>query len=149
MPDNPEIDRVLADRAAKQGRKRAVHPACVGAGQVGARDQGVGNKRAPLIGPPLLFHSIVLPSGVFSLARGTSSSTRRPAGRSLLGQTHWVVEVLGVSWAWFDAWVRGPAVGGRIVRTSGTEPSTRGPRSHCRYGNWTSPLTFLSGRRHR
>jgi hypothetical protein len=40
---------------------------------------------------------------------------------------HWVVQVLGVSWAWFDAWVRGPAVGGRIVRTSGTEPSTRGP----------------------
>ena len=38
-------DRVLADRAAKQGRKRAAHPTCVGAGQVGARDQGVGNKQ--------------------------------------------------------------------------------------------------------
>jgi ribonuclease BN (tRNA processing enzyme) len=35
----------------QQGRKRAAHPTCVGAGQVGARDQGVGNKRAPLIGP--------------------------------------------------------------------------------------------------
>ena len=30
-------DRVLADRAAKQGRKRAAHPTCVGAGQVAIR----------------------------------------------------------------------------------------------------------------
>ena len=36
-------------------------------------------------------------------------------GDLFLGQTHWVVEVLGVSWAWFDAWVRGPAVGGPWV----------------------------------
>ena len=60
----------------RQG-ERAAHPACVGAGEVGARDQRVGNKRAPLIGrSAVLFHSVVLPSGVFSLARGTSISTR-------------------------------------------------------------------------
>ena len=46
--------RILADRAAKQGRERAAHPACIGAGKVGARDQRVGNKRAPLIGPQRL-----------------------------------------------------------------------------------------------
>ena len=46
--------RILADRAAKQGSECAAHPACVGAGKVGARDQRVGNKRAPLIGPQRL-----------------------------------------------------------------------------------------------
>src|ERR1700748_2097438 len=43
--------RVLADRAAKQGGECAAHPACVCARKVGACDQRVGNKCAPLIGP--------------------------------------------------------------------------------------------------
>jgi hypothetical protein len=40
---------VLADRAAKQGCKRSPHPAGVGTGEVGARNQGVGSQCAPLI----------------------------------------------------------------------------------------------------
>ena len=37
--------RILADRAAKQGSECAAHPACVGAGKVGARDQRVTSVR--------------------------------------------------------------------------------------------------------
>ena len=40
--------------AAEQGRQRAAHPARVGAGEIGARDQRVGGQRAPLIGPQRL-----------------------------------------------------------------------------------------------
>jgi hypothetical protein len=43
-------NQVLADRPAEQGRQRAAHPTGVGAGEMRARDQRVGGKRAPLIG---------------------------------------------------------------------------------------------------
>ena len=69
--------RVLADRAAEQGGERAAHPARVGAGKIGAGDQRVGSLRAPLIGPQRLALPLrCLALGVFSLARGTSISTR-------------------------------------------------------------------------
>jgi hypothetical protein len=51
------------------------HPPCIGAGEIGARDQRVGGKRAPLIGPQrLALHSVVPPSGLVSRARGTAIS---------------------------------------------------------------------------
>src|SRR5262249_59185793 len=40
---------VLADRAAKQGCKRSPHPAGVGTGEAGARNQDVSSPSAPLI----------------------------------------------------------------------------------------------------
>ena len=46
--------RVLADRPAEQGRQRAANPPRIGAGQIAARDQRVGGKRAALIGPQRL-----------------------------------------------------------------------------------------------
>ena len=67
---------VLAHRTAKQGTERTAHSARVGASQIGARDQRVGGQRAALISPQrmALLHSVVLPSGVFSRARGTAIS---------------------------------------------------------------------------
>ena len=41
--------RFTPDGSAGQRRQRA--PPCIGAGEIGARDQRVGGKRAPLIGP--------------------------------------------------------------------------------------------------
>src|SRR5271157_2916276 len=68
--------RILAHRTAKQGGERTAHPARVGASQIGARDQCVGGQRAALIARNAwLFHSVVLPSRVFSRARGTAIST--------------------------------------------------------------------------
>ena len=43
--------RVLADRPAKQGRKRAANPTRIDAGKVAAGDQRIGRKCAALIGP--------------------------------------------------------------------------------------------------
>ena len=53
LPPYP-AHRVLADRAAEQGCERAADPARVGAGEIGAGDQRVGSKRAPLVGPQRL-----------------------------------------------------------------------------------------------
>ena len=46
--------RVLAHRAAEQRRERPAYPPCVGAGEIAARDQRVGGKRAPLVSPQRL-----------------------------------------------------------------------------------------------
>ena len=45
------LTRVLTHRAAEQRCQRPAHPACVGAGEIGAGDQRVGSQRAALIGP--------------------------------------------------------------------------------------------------
>src|SRR5665811_399490 len=50
LPPRP-AHRVLADRAAKQGRKRAANPTRIYAGKVAADDQRIGRKCAALIGP--------------------------------------------------------------------------------------------------
>src|SRR5712664_4347156 len=58
--------RVLADRPAEQRRQRPTYPPGVGAGQIAARDQRIGGKRAPLIGPQCL----ALPFRSPALGRG-------------------------------------------------------------------------------
>ena len=69
--------RVLADRSAKQGRQRATHPPCIGAGEIRARDQRVGGKRAPLIGPQRL----ALPFRRFALGSGQPGARHRNLDR--------------------------------------------------------------------
>ena len=48
------LTRVFADRPAEQGRQRMTHPPRIGAGEIRARDERIGGKCAPLIGPQRL-----------------------------------------------------------------------------------------------
>ena len=58
-------------------RQRATHPPCIGAGQIGARDQRIGGKRAPLIGPQRL----ALPFRRLALGRGQPGARHRDLDR--------------------------------------------------------------------
>ena len=69
--------RVLADRPAEQGRQRATHPPGIGAGQIAARDQRIGGKRASLIGP----QGLALPFRRLAL-RAWSAGHAAPRSRS-------------------------------------------------------------------
>src|SRR6516165_5310897 len=69
--------RILADRTAKDRGERPAHPARVGSGQIGARDQRIGLLGSPLIGPQRRALPLGCPASVASsLARGTAISTR-------------------------------------------------------------------------
>ena len=96
----------------QQGRKRAAHPTCVGAGQVGLsgrRQQACAADRpaAPCSSTPSSCHQV---------CSAWRAAPQAPPGDQQ-GDLFWAKRI--GSWkcsaspgAWFDAWVRGPAVGG-------------------------------------
>ena len=82
--------RVLANGAAEHDTERTAHAARVGAGEVGAGDQRGGSQRAALVSSQrLALPLVVLPSGVFNLAHGTSISTRPKVPSSDLDRCPW------------------------------------------------------------
>jgi hypothetical protein len=102
LPPHP-ADHVLADALGEHRRQRPAHPARVGAGQIGRRDQRVGSERAALVGAkpsalPLARCAVLAveagpghrdlgrPEGAGQTARATAVAvTRDRSGRLLAG----------------------------------------------------------------